>query len=407
MSEAAAALRPADAASARAETTTQWGVVVAALAAASALGLAIGEVGGGRIAALFGVGLLLGVALYQAAFGFTSAYRVLLADGRGAAMRAQLVMLALACVLFFPALGAGRVFGAPVAGHFGPLGPPLLAGALMFGAGMQLGGGCASGTLFAVGSGSARMVLTLVFFVLGSVLGVAHMPWWASLPSLAPVSLVHRFGWPLALAGNLLVFALLWRVVATIEKRRHGGLAPIAGSGRLLRGPWPLLAGAVALAVLNFATLVLSGRPWGITSAFGLWGAKLLRLGGVDVGVWGGWAQPAQQAALARPVLGDVASAMDFGILLGALLAAGLAGRFAPWRPIPARQAVASVLGGLLMGYGARLATGCNIGAFFGGVASGSLHGWVWIACALAGTFAALPARKLFGMPVERRPTAC
>jgi uncharacterized membrane protein YedE/YeeE len=387
--------------------STQWPVVGTALAVTGVLALAIAATGGGRMVALFGVGLLLGVALYHAAFGFTSAYRVLLADGQGAAMRAQIVMLALACVLFFPAIGAGQVFGAPVAGHFGPLGPPLLAGAFMFGIGMQLGGGCASGTLFAVGGGSARMVLTLACFVLGSVAGVAHLSWWSALPSLPPVSLVAVFGWPVALAGNLLVFALLWWLVVGIERRRHGTLAPIGGAGRLLRGPWPLLGGAVALAVLNFATLLLAGRPWGITSAFGPWGGKLLRLGGIDVGGWGGWMEPAQQAALARPVLADITSVMDFGIMLGALLAAGAAGRFAPWRPIPARHAMASVIGGLLMGYGARLATGCNIGAFFSGVASGSLHGWLWIACALAGTFVALPLRRAFGMAVERRATAC
>ena len=37
------------------------------------------------------------------------------------------------------------------------------------------------------------------------------------------------------------------------------------------------------------------------------------------------------------------------------------------------------------MGYGARLAFGCNIGALFSGIASGSLHGWLWMAAALAG----------------------
>jgi hypothetical protein len=61
----------------------------------------------------------------------------------------------------------------------------------------------------------------------------------------------------------------------------------------------------------------------------------------------------------------------------------------------------------LLLGYGARLAYGCNIGAFFSGVASGSLHGWVWIACALAGSYAGPRLRPLFGMMVERTPAAC
>ena len=50
------------------------------------------------------------------------------------------------------------------------------------------------------------------------------------------------------------------------------------------------------------------------------------------------------------------------------------------------------------MGYGARLAFGCNIGAFFSGVASTSLHGWLWIVCALGGTWAGVYLRPLFGL---------
>ncbi|HSV56545.1 MAG TPA: YeeE/YedE thiosulfate transporter family protein, partial [Magnetospirillaceae bacterium] len=42
------------------------------------------------------------------------------------------------------------------------------------------------------------------------------------------------------------------------------------------------------------------------------------------------------------------------------------------------RQALAAVLGGLLMGYGARIAFGCNIGALYSGIASLSLSGWVF-----------------------------
>jgi hypothetical protein len=56
------------------------------------------------------------------------------------------------------------------------------------------------------------------------------------------------------------------------------------------------------------------------------------------------------------------------------------------------------VLGGLLLGYGARIAYGCNIGAFISGVASGSLHGWLWIAAALPGTWLGIHLRRRFGM---------
>jgi hypothetical protein len=70
-------------------------------------------------------------------------------------------------------------------------------------------------------------------------------------------------------------------------------------------------------------------------------------------------------------------------------------------------QIVASVIGGLLLGYGARSSYGCNIGAFFSGIASGSLHGWLWIFCALPGNWIGIAFRPLFGMPVERTLRAC
>lgn len=54
------------------------------------------------------------------------------------------------------------------------------------------------------------------------------------------------------------------------------------------------------------------------------------------------------------------------------------------------------VIGGLMLGYGARLAFGCNIGAYFGGIASGSLHGWVWLVAAFAGNMLGVKLRPFF-----------
>lgn len=102
------------------------------------------------------------------------------------------------------------------------------------------------------------------------------------------------------------------------------------------------------------------------------------------------------RAALEASVLEDVTSVMDFGLVLGALAAAASAGRFRPTFRIPPFSLLAAVLGGLLMGYGARLAFGCNIGAFFSGVASGSLHGWVWLAAAFAGSVIGVRLRPWF-----------
>jgi hypothetical protein len=167
-----------------------------------------------------------------------------------------------------------------------------------------------------------------------------------------------------------------------------------------LRGPRPLLAGALTLTLLNFATLYLAGRPWGITSAFVLWGGKGLQNAGAPVETWSGYANPAMEQALSISVLNDITSVMDIGIVLGALLAAGLASKFVPGWRISGPHLAAAVVGGLLLGYGARLAYGFNIGASFSGITSGSLHGWLWIVFALIGNWAGLFLRPLFKLPV-------
>jgi uncharacterized membrane protein YedE/YeeE len=337
---------------------------------------------------------------------------VFIADGRGAGLRAQMVMLAVGVALFFPALAAGSLFGVPVTGLVSPAGTSVIVGAFLFGIGMQLGGGCASGTLYTVGGGSTRMIVTLAAFIVGSVVATAHMPFWSARPSLQPISLVKTLGAGPALALNWIVFAAIAALTVVIEKRRHGRLVAAhtqpPHASPWLHGPWPLMAGAIALAVLNFVTLALSGRPWGITSAFALWGAKAASIAGIDVANWPYWASKANAAALAAPVSRDVTSVMDIGIVLGAMLAAALAGRYAPVRRVPLRSLIAAIVGGLLLGYGARLAYGCNIGAYFSGIVSGSLHGWLWLVAAFFGNVVGTRLRPAFGLDVERlKPTAC
>lgn len=113
---------------------------------------------------------------------------------------------------------------------------------------------------------------------------------------------------------------------------------------------------------------------------------------------------PGNAKALAAPLWQDITTVMDIGIVLGALLAAGLAGRFAPSLKIPLPSLVAAVIGGLLLGYGSRLAYGCNIGAYFSGIASGSVHGWLWLVAAYTGNLVGVRLRPLFFAGERRAP---
>lgn len=355
--------------------------------------------GNWRHGALLVIGALLGLTLYHGAFGFTSAYRRAIVERDVAGVLAQLVMLGLAMLLFAPLLTAGEVFGHPLGGALAPAGVQVAIGSALFGLGMQLGGGCGSGTLYTIGGGSVRMVITLAAFCAGTFIGSLDLARYAGLPSLGPVSLVVELGLAGALALQLGLLALIWlglRLWARGAPQRP--LWQRLSFGRLLRGPWPLLFAAAMLAGLNALTLVVAGHPWTVTWAFTLWGAEAATAVGWDPSTSSFWSGGFPGAALERGILRDNVSIMDLGIIVGALTAAGLAGRFAPGWRVPWRSLLAAILGGLLMGYGARLGFGCNIGAFFSGVASFSLHGWLWIIFALVGTGLGIHLRPLFGL---------
>lgn len=358
------------------------------------LGLAA-RFGGQTGLAMAMIGVFAGLALYHASFGFTAAWRRFILTRQSAGLRAQFIMLAVTALVFFPLLASGSFLGRPVGGFVFPIGIALVTGAFLFGVGMQLGGGCGSGTLFTIGGGSVRMVITLAFFILGSTLATASSGIWLAWPALPPVSLVQTLGALPGLAVLLVMIGGLYALVRHLEQSRHGRLAPISEpSTRWLAGPWSLLAGALALALVNILVLLVWGWPWGITGAFALWGSKLAALLGFTPASWPFW--QGQEATLAAPVFADPVSVMDFGLILGAMLAAILAGKFKPVFSIPLRSLAAAVIGGLLLGIGARLGTGCNIGAFFSGIVSGSLHGWVWLVFAFAGNVVGTRLRPLF-----------
>ncbi|SFZ80682.1 hypothetical protein SAMN02983003_0066 [Devosia enhydra] len=356
-----------------------------------------------RQGALFLIGGGLGAALFHGSFGFTGGWRRMVVEKRGRGMRAQMLTIGVAAIAMIPLVAAGTIGGQAMVGAVAPVGLSVLLGAAIFGLGMQLGGGCGSGTLFTVGGGSSRMLVTLVFFIIGALIGTAHLPFWLQQPSFGTISLGAELGISGSIALTLAGLALVALITAVIEKRAHGNLETEAVPARpgwswLWLGPWPMVGAGLVLALLNIATLLTAGHPWSITYGFGLWGAKIAQAIGIDVASWEFWTWPAQAQALNSSVLADTVSVMDFGLVLGAGIAASLAGKFAPKAALPLGSLLAAIIGGLLMGYGARLSFGCNIGALFSGIATGSLHGWLWFAAAFVGSFVGVWLRPVFGL---------
>lgn len=333
-----------------------------------------------RQAVLFLVGIGFGAALAGARFGFTTGWRQLVEQRDPRGVYGQLILLALAAAIAMPLMGQ---FGELQAA----LGPPsvsLLVGAFVFGLAMQIADGCGSGTLYKAGLGVPLNMAILPLFALGSFLGSVHMHEWLALGQVQPVDLVESWGVGPALGATLLA------------------LAAVAVGVRLWVGPGqPLFEkrwvwGAVALAVLASLNLVVAGQPWGVVYGFGLWGAKAATaLGLFDPAANPFWNNAGNATRLAQSALLDVTSITNIGLLGGALWVS--ARRPGAAQALTGKQWAIGLLAGFVLGYSSRLAFGCNVGAMFSGISTGSLHGWIWVPMAFMGTLIGLRVRRRYG----------
>ncbi|MEQ1536117.1 MAG: YeeE/YedE thiosulfate transporter family protein [Burkholderiaceae bacterium] len=349
-----------------------------------------------RQAVLFLVGIGLGATLAAARFGFTTGWRQLVTQRDPSGTAGQLLLLALAALFAMPLLGQFPELQAA-------LGPPsisLIVGAFVFGIAMQVADGCGSGTLYKAGLGFPLNMGILPLFALGSFLGSVHLQGWLSLGQTEPVGFVQSWGVPVAL---LVTGALLLGLAALMRLWVGAGKTWFSK-----RWVW----GAVLLAVFATLNLVLAGQPWGVVYGFGLWAGKLVTAAGMfDPTANAFWSQASNAKHLGESVLLDVTSITNIGILAGALWVSmkksSASSSNNQLQTLTAKQWAVGLLAGLVMGYSSRLAFGCNVGAMLSGISTGSLHGWIWLPLAFAGTLIGLKIRHAVfnDSPVEWRDT--
>lgn len=354
-------------------------LVVAALLAA----LAIAWLAGVRQGLLFVIGIGYGAALAAVAFGFTTGWRVWIRDRDPTGFLAQLLAISLTMCVAIPLIATHE----DLVGAIAPVSISLLIGAFVFGAAMQVADGCGSGTLYKAGLGNGFSLAVLPGLIAGSTLGAAHIERWLALGSLEPISLPEHWGTGVALVAQLAVLAaiaaLLWRFRRRTDTRWQG------------RG---IYVAAIALAVLAVLNLLVAGQPWGIVYGLGLWGAKIASWFGADLAANAYWGAEYQQERLAASLLTDVTSVTNLGMLAGALIAANWRGTARPSTNATPQQWTVAVITGFLLGYSARLAFGCNVGGYFSGISTGSVHGWIWFAMAFAGSIVGVSLRERLGL---------
>lgn len=171
-------------------------------------------------------GIIFGIILQKARFCFTASLRDPYLTGGTNLTKAVLTALAVTSVGFWALMYGAQRIGAPLPGQgfVAPIGFHTAVGAFIFGIGMVISGGCASGTLMRVGEGFTMQMLSIVFFVVGSFIGAITFGWWQlNFIATAPrIFLPDVFGWFGAIAVQLLIIALLWIAADKFAKAKQG-----------------------------------------------------------------------------------------------------------------------------------------------------------------------------------------
>ena len=379
------------------------------------------------VALSVGVGLAFGILLQKARFCFVSAFRDFVAFKDTRVLKG--VMAGVVVMTLFwslqATLGYFRGFWTPAWGL------ASLFGGFVFGIGMTMAGGCASGTLYRAGQGYVQFWITLLFMGVGYVIFAYAFPtlrtaYFEPLRFGDGATLYLALPWPPAVTGaavtalGILAYAFVrgrrllpeepgkgettapgTRAQATVPTRTLSavalGLQEIAGGTRTyLRGfltddrpvaarlqdSWDARTAGVGLALVASLWFWVYGA-WAITGSEAKWAGWLLAQAGVNTGgveYWG--------SVLFRG--GDITVTVDMlmilSVIVGSFVAARLSGDFRlRWPKV--ERLHNPVVGGLLMGVGSRLAPGCNIANLFSGVALLSLHSLLAGAGIVLGTY--------------------
>ncbi len=144
--------------------------------------------------------------------------------------------------------------------------------------------------------------------------------------------------------------------------------------------PYVVLLIAGILSAVYFG---LTSTVWAVTGEFTRLGGDILLLLGVNAADWQYYEMVGLQGATwSRPD-----GWIIWGMFIGALTMVLLSNSFKIRLPQQKRRYVQGFVGGIIAGFGARLAMGCNLAAFFTGVPQFSVHAWIFIVATGVGTF--------------------
>ncbi len=301
-----------------------------------------------------------------------------------------------------------------------PINLGLVLGGLLFGFGMAFSSCCASGVLTDLIGEFPKAVITIIFFAIGVFIGfpVQYSADWVKNSWFSSVTFPNGVFIPDWFAGDPLggylgaiiltgIFCLIvvglsyayerrrknkGTLTAVPSERMQDSIEPLdAASFRLFSketyrslfvSPWKMTTGALVISMIFILLFGVTRAGWGASAPFGFWFGQFLTLFGVSVDQIASFTLE-QAGQFATPFFQNPGSVQNFGIVLGALIymlmSSQLLQALKEGFKLKGWQLPLFALGGITMGFGTRLANGCNVGALYSPIVNFSLSGWFFL----------------------------
>ncbi len=247
---------------------------------------------------------------------------------------------------------------------------PLILGAFLFGVGMMLAGCCSSGMFIRLGEGNAIHLITFVFMLIGYWIARTHynVIWLPYVQKSPVVFLPDYLGWKTGIIIHI-VLILFFYILALQKEKKESSSADTC-----------YLKGTICLALISVLHLIILKSPWSVSGAFYWIGEffKNLFYDGLSVNT------------LDNFTTGFGSNIRNLGLFVGSMISVSLSNGFHIKKISSLKQIIKTSIGGILMGYGACIASGCNISSFFIAASSLSLSAWFFMIALFAGVFVGL-----------------
>lgn len=178
-----------------------------------------------RYAVCWSVGIIIGIILRYSRFCFTAAFRDPFIIGNTRVMRGMILAM-IVSTIGFAVIQSGYIHNKGVnydliPGAVSSVGVHVMIGAFIFGIGMVLAGGCASGVLMRIGEGHALHWVVLIGFIIGTLLGAKNYSFWYEnfIRNAKTIYFSEYLDLRIVVVAQIIVLIVLYKVALWYENK--------------------------------------------------------------------------------------------------------------------------------------------------------------------------------------------